>query len=131
MNLANFGGTMTGGSSKTLTPAGLYAGGKASFTTPDHSRLEPQVIDVLVKPATTTKTDPGVARAGIKVALANRETAEGCCDVKAGTVIIDVEVRWPLSQPQAVVDDAVKYLQSMVFATAFTDAVTKGILPTA
>jgi hypothetical protein len=121
---------MTGGATVVLTAAGLYAGGKASFTTPNHSRLEPQVIDFLVTPANTTPTSPGTARSGLKISLANRVETEGCCDVQAGTVIIDVGLRWPLSQPESVVDDAVAYLQALVFNTAFVDALKKGVLPT-
>jgi hypothetical protein len=129
MNLANVGGSMTGGATVVLTPAGLYAGGKASFTTPDHTRLTPEVIDFLVTPAQTTKDSPGVARSGLKIALASRVETEGCCDVQAGTVIIDVGLRWPLSQPESAVDDAIDLLQALVFNAAFTDALKKGILP--
>lgn len=129
MDLLNKGGTMTGGATVVLTPAGLYAGGKASYTTPDHTRLEPQVIDFLVTQAVAKGTDPGVARSGLKIALASRVETEGCCDVQAGTVIIDVGLRWPLSQPESVVDDAIDLLQALVFNAAFTDALKKGILP--
>lgn len=131
MNLANVGGTMTGGSTVVLTPAGLYSGGKAGFTNPDHTRLEPRTIDFLVRQAVPQGTNPGVARSGLKIAFANRETAEGCCDAKAGTVIIDVDFRWPLSQPEAVVDSALDYLRALVHTSAFADALKKGILPTA
>jgi hypothetical protein len=131
MNLLNYGGTMTGGSTVVLTPAGLYAGGKASYTTPSHERLTPQVVDFLVTPAVTSKSEPGTARSGLKVALANRVESEGCCNVQPGTVIIDVGFRWPLSQPESLVDDAIKYLQALVFTSAFVDACKKGTLPVA
>lgn len=129
MNLLNVGGTLTGGSTVVLTPAGLYAGGKASFTTPTHTRLEPEVIDFLVTPAKTSKTDPGVARSGLKISLANRVEEEGCCTVNAGTVIIDVGVRWPLGQPEAILDAAIQKLQALVFSQAFIDGAKKGVLP--
>lgn len=131
MNLLNEGGTLTGGATMVLTPAGLYAGGKASFTTPSHTRLTPQVVDFLVTQASTTKNDAGTARSGLKIALANRVESEGCCDVQSGTVIIDVGLRWPLSQPEAIVDDAISLLQALVFNTAFVDALKKGVLPVA
>lgn len=130
MNLLNVGGTLTGGSTVVLTPAGLSSGGKASYTTPEHSRLNPQVIDYLVKTPVTTSKDPGVARSGLKVALANRVEAEGCCNVQAGTVIIDVDARWPLSQPESLVDDAIELVRALVMSTAFADAIKKGVLPT-
>lgn len=129
MNVANVGGTMTGGTTLALTLIGL-TGGKASFATPTHSRLEPETVDFLVTPAVTNKTDPGVARSGLKISLANRLETEGCCGVQAGTVIIDVGLRWPLSQPESIVDTAIDLLQSLVFNTAFVDALKKGTLPT-
>lgn len=130
MNLANVGGSMTGGSTVTLTPAGLSAGGKADYTTPTHSQLEPEVISFFVTKPKPNGSDPGTARSGLKVSFASRTTEEGCCAPAAGTVIVDVSVRWPLSQPQAVLDSVIDYLQSLVFTSAFTDAITKGVLPT-
>jgi hypothetical protein len=131
MNLLNVGGSMTGGTTVVLSPAGLSAGGKASFTAPNHTRLEPEVIDFLVTPVkATSASDPGVARSGLKIAFANRVESEGCCGVQAGTVIFDVGMRWPLSQPEAVLDSAIQYLQALVFSTAFVDALKKGVLPT-
>lgn len=131
MNVANVGGTMTGGSTVALSASGLYAGGKAGFTTPDHTRLEPQTVDFLVRQAVPQGQNPGVARSGLKIAFANRETAEGCCDAKAGVVIIDVDMRWPLSQPETLVDSALSYLRALVHTSAFADALKKGVLPTA
>lgn len=127
--LVKIGATLTGGTDTTLSPAGLSAGGKATYTTPDHSRLAPEVIDFLVTAPTPSKTDPGVARSGLKIAFASRTTEEGCCSVSLGTVIVDVNFRWPLSQPESVVDDAIAYLKGLVYTTAFEDAVKKGILP--
>lgn len=129
MDITNVGGTLTGGSTVALASSGMSSQGKASYATPDHTRVEPRTVDFLVKQATTTANSPGVARSGIKIAFANRLEVEGCCDVKAGTVIIDVDVRWPLSQPETLVDDALSYLRALVHTTAFSDAVKKGILP--
>lgn len=123
------GGTLTGGTSTTLTPAGLSSGGKASYTAPGHTRLEPQLVDFLVKQAVVSKSEPGVARSGMKVAFANRVEAEGCCNVIPGTVICDVDIRWPLSQPETLVDDVIAYVRGLVWTTAFADAIKKGILP--
>lgn len=132
------GATLTGGSTAVLTPAGLSAGGKASYTTPEHTRLTPRVVDFLVSapvsPQVTKKNPnpaPGVARAGLKISFANRTTAEGCCDVQQGTFIVDLGVRWPLNQPETLADDAIEYIQGLVFTTAFVNAVKLGTLPTA
>jgi hypothetical protein len=54
---------------------------------------------------------------------------EGCCTVKAGAVIVDVNFRWNLNQPEAVADDVIAWLKGLVYTTAFSDALKKGILP--
>jgi hypothetical protein len=128
--LVKIGATLTGGSDVTLSPAGLSAGGKATYTTPDHTRLSPEVVDFLVTAPTSSKNDPGVARSGLKISYASRSQEEGCCSVSLGTVIIDVGFRWPLGQPEAVVDDAIAMLKGLVYTAAFSDALKKGVLPT-
>lgn len=127
--LGNVGGTLTGGASVNLTAASSFKDGKASFVTPSHTRLEGRIVDVLVTQARTTASDPGVARGGLKIAFSDRESVEGCCSVSQGTVIIDANVRWPLSQPEALVDEAIEYLQALVFAPEFISAVKRGVLP--
>lgn len=130
MNFAHLGGTLTGGTSVDLIPAGLSANGKSTYLAPGSNRLEPRTIDFFVTAPTTTKNDPGVARSGFKVAFANREVSEGCCNVAAGTVIIDVSVRWPLSQPQGVLDDAISYARSAIMSSEFNSSAIYGTLPT-
>lgn len=127
--VVKLGATLTGGTDTTLTSAGLSAGGKASFVAPDSTRLEPRLVDFLVKAPVTTQNQPGVARSGLKVSFASRMQASGCCDVQAGNVIVDLDFRWPLSQPETVVDDAIAYLKALVYTQEFADAVKKGILP--
>lgn len=124
----NLNPTVTGGTATTLTPAGNN-GGKASFVTPSSTRLQPQSVDVLTSSPTPSGQNPGVARGGLKVAFASRVTEEGCCTVNAGTIIADVSVRWPLSQPATVVDDVISWVRALVLSPQFADAVKKGILP--
>lgn len=123
------GATLTGGTDVVLASAGLSAGLKASFVTPDHTQLEPRVVDFSIVRPTTTKSDSGVARSALKIAFANRVEEEGCCNVNAGTVIIDVGIRWPLSQPDTLVDDTIAMLRGLVYHASFADAIKKGILP--
>jgi hypothetical protein len=130
MDLANVGGTMTGGSTVALTMSGMFAN-KVSYTTPTHTRLEPRTVDFFLTPSETTAKDPGVARAGLKIYFADRLQEEGCCTVAAGSVIVDVGIRWSLNQPDTLVDEALDYLQSAAFSAALSDAIKKGILPTA
>lgn len=129
LTIANVGGTMTGGASVALTYAGSPVSGKVTFVAPSHTRLAPREVSLTASPANTTPSDPGVARAALKVTFGDRETQEGCCNVQAGHVIIDVGVRWSLNQPEALADDAIEMVQALVFSAAFIDAVKKGILP--
>jgi hypothetical protein len=130
MNLANVGGSMTGGSTVVLTPAGLSANGKASYTTPSHTRLAPRTVDFLVTPTKISGVDPGTARSALRVYFADRTVAEGCCDTKVGSVIIEVSCKWSLNQPESLVDSAIDYLQSLVFDPAFVAGLKSGTLPT-
>lgn len=125
------GATLTGGSDVTLSPAG-YQPGHSTYTAPGHNRLEPETLDFYVRnPAKATAASPGTATTGVKISFANRMVEEGCCTVKAGTVVADLGIRWDLSQPETVVDDVISYLRGVVYSTAFVDAVKKGILPSA
>lgn len=123
------GATLSGGSTVVLSYAGNPVFGKASYTTSDHSRLAPRTVEFLQSPAKTTQSDPGVARGGLKIAFGDRQTTEGCCTVNQGTVIIDVGVRWPLNQPESLVDAAIELLRGLVYTPEFVQAVKNGILP--
>lgn len=127
--VVKLGATLTGGTDTTLVSAGLSAGGKASFVAPGHTQLTPHMVDLMVTAPTVTKTDSGVARSGIKVSYASRTAEEGCCTVQLGSVIFDVSARWPLSQPESVIDDALAMLKALVYTQAFADSIKQGILP--
>lgn len=129
MNI-NTGATLTGGATTVLSPAGLTPG-KSVFTGPNHTRVEPNTVEFTVSGGNPSGNNPGVARTGMKIAFANRLTEEGCCTAKAGSVIIDLGVRWSLDQPETLVDDAIAYLRALVYTTAFEDAVVKGVVPSA
>lgn len=129
VTLANVGGTTTGGASIALTSGGNSTGKRAVFYTPSHTRLAPREVDFLVEAAKTSNTDPGVARAGVRIYFANRDVQEGCCTVQSGGVTLEVSARWSLNQPDSVVADALDYLRSAVFSQQFEDAIIKGILP--
>lgn len=128
ITLAKFGGTMTGGAPATLSFQGTE-NGKAIFITSNHSRLTPETVEFLTTASKVSSSEPGVARAQLRITLADRETEEGCCTVKAGLVGIDVNVRWHMNQPETLVDEALKYVQSLVFSTEFADMIKKGTRP--
>lgn len=127
--LTNVGGTLTGGSTVNLSFAGNSTGTKASFLAPTSTRLAPKQVDFYSNPAKTSATDPGVARGGLKITFADRQATEGCCGVQAGSVIIDLGIRWSLNQPESLLDAALDYLQSAVFSAEFISAVKTGALP--
>lgn len=129
MNLAHVGGSLSGGATVVLTPAGLTAPGKSTFTVAGHTLLEPKTVDFLSTRPTVTASDPGTARNGLKIVLANRVEEEGCCTVKAGNVIVDLSLRWPLSQPESVVDEIISLLQALVFDAGFVNQLKTGVPP--
>jgi hypothetical protein len=130
MNIANVGGTLTGGATVALSPSGIQAG-KSVFVTPDHARLTPQIVQFTTTAPVTTAKDPGVARSGLQISFAGRVTEEGCCTVQQGAVVLDLGLRWSLNQPVELVDDVIDLLRGIVFNASFKDALVKGILPAA
>ena len=129
LTLPNNGGTQTGGTTVALSPAGKTANGKASFVLPTHTRLAAREVDFTVAAAKTTNADAGVARAGAKILLANRTESPTCCSVKAGSVIVDIGIRWSLNQDESLVDEAIDLAQAILYSKAFADAIKKGLLP--
>lgn len=129
LTLPNNGGTQTGGTNVALSSAGKTANGKASFVLPTHTRLAAREVDFTVAAAKTTNSDAGVARAGAKILLANRVESATCCSVKAGSVIIDIGIRWSLNQDESLVDEAIDIAQSILYTEAFANAIKKGLLP--
>jgi hypothetical protein len=131
LTVANVGGTLTGGASVVLSSAGVTGSGKSSFTMPDHTRLTPRVVDFYVTPVKSSKSDPGVARSGLKISLGDHEVVEGCCTNKQGSIIIDVGLRWSLEQPDTLIDTAIELLQALATADGvLADTLRKGALPT-
>jgi hypothetical protein len=122
------GASLTGGSTVVLSPAGLQPG-RSVFVAPGHTRLEPKTVEFTSSAPVTTAQNPGVARSGMKISLASRTEEEGCCTVQAGMVAIDLGLRWHLNQPESLVDDAIEYLQGLVFTAGFASALKAGILP--
>jgi hypothetical protein len=128
--IINISPTISGGTATTLTPAGLSAGNKASYTAPTHTRLEPRLVDFLVQAPSPQKNGvPGVGRNALKVNFASRTAEEGCCSVSAGSIIVDISVRWPLDQPEALLDSALEYAATLIRTDAFKDGAKKGTLP--
>lgn len=128
ITLTNVGGTLTGGSSLVLT-RGNTVGQKAMFYLPSHTRLSLREVDFVAQPASTTDKDAGVARASAKVVLANRIESEACCNVKSGSVILDIGIRWSLNQDSALVDEAIDIGEAVIRSDAFKDAIIKMFLP--
>jgi hypothetical protein len=129
-SLLNVGGTLTGGTTVALQNAGQNSStGKSVFYTPAHTRLAAREVDFYVGTAKTTNTDPGVARAGTRIMFANRDSVAGCCTAQSGSVIIDINARWSLNQPDTLVDEAIDYASSLINSPQFLEAIKKGFLP--
>lgn len=127
MNITE-GATLTGGSSVTLSPAGLLPG-RSSYIGPGHTRLEPETVEFSVSGGTPGAVKPGTAKTGVKITFANREVGEGCCSVTPGNVIANLGITWDLSQPESLVDELIARLRAIVYHSSFPDLVKKGIVP--
>lgn len=123
------GGTVSGGTDAVLASSGSNNPNKVTLLAPDSTRFEPKLVEFLTTAPVPQGQDLGTARAGIRIVFASRQDVEGCCTTKAGNVIFDGTIRWPLSQPVDVVDDVIDYIRGVVWSPAFREAIVKGVLP--
>lgn len=122
------GGTQSGGTAKTLTPAGVDANGRSRFAFPEHTALSQRLIVVGVKVQPVTKESLGAQEATVDLILTESAAAEGCCGTTTGGVYVNLKLRWSLNQPSTLVDTAIDYLQGAAFATFLEDAIKKGLM---
>lgn len=123
------GATLTGGATVALSPAGVQPG-KSVYVAPGNSRLAIRRVEFSATTGSSNGKDLGTARSGMKITFADREADDGCCTVKQGAVIIDLGLRWDLSQSEASAEAVLAYLQGLVFTTEFHDLLVKGNVPT-
>lgn len=124
------GATQTGGTDLVLTNTGDNKPGEVVLSPSTSTRLLPKVVKLFTNTPVTSGTNPGSARAGLRVILASRVTEEGCCTVTPGTLTIDLSVNWPLSQPESLVDEGIAQIRGLVFSPEFVALVKSGRLPT-
>lgn len=123
------GATLSGGTNVVAVNNGTSGEGSNTFALPTNTRLLPRTIKFFTNIPATTASNPGTARAGARMILGNRVSEEGCCTVTPGTVIVNVDVAWPLSQPAALVDEAIAELRALVYTDEFAALVKNGMLP--
>lgn len=124
------GATQSGGDSVVFNNNGRSAGNEVTLSKSGSSLLMPRDIKMRVTIPATTSTNPGTLRAGVRLILGNRvEPEDGCCTVVAGTVIADINVSWPLSQPDMLVDELIEEIRGLVYTDAFVNLIKQGALP--
>lgn len=128
MSTLTIGGTQSGGTSKTLTPAGQDNSGRVRYAFPEHTALTQRLLVVGVKAQPVSKTSLGTQEATVDISLKDSATSESCCSTVAGGVFINVKMRWDLNQPESLVDTALDYLQGAAFAAFLEDAIKKGLI---
>lgn len=128
MSTLSIGGTQSGGTSKTLTPAGQDKSGRYRFAFPEHTALSQRLMTVGVKNQPVTKTSLGSQTALIDFALTDSSASATCCDTQTGGVFVNLKVTWSLNQPSTLVDTALDYLQGAAFAVFLEDAIKKGLV---
>lgn len=128
MSALTIGGSQTGGTSKTLTPAGQDNSGRYRFVFPEHTALSHRILTVGVKAKPVTKDSLGTQEVTFDLALTEAAASEGCCGTQQGGVYINTKVVHHLNQPTTLVDMAIDYFQGVAFATFLEDAIKKGIV---
>lgn len=127
MSALTIGGTQTGGTSKTLTPAGVDSSGRYRYVFPEHTALSQRGFVIGTKVGPVTKDSLGFQEATVDFALTDSAPSETCCSTVSGGVYINLKIRWSLNQPSTLVDLGLDYLQGMAFASQLEDAIKKGI----
>lgn len=132
MSLAvpNVGGTLTGGTSKTLTYIGSPVLGKSSYLVGGSSVLAPRSVDFTQSVVKASASDIGRIKAGVKVQGTNRLESEGCCSTTVGSVIADLSLSWNLSMPESLFDEEYDLLVAILADPATKAAVKDGTLGT-
>lgn len=125
----NIGGSFTGGTPTVLTSVGGSQPGQSLLQFPTSSRLTPRQLKLISNTPVTNRSNPGTVRTSARFILGNRVESEGCCTVTAGTVIGEINVTWPLSQPDTLIDDLVDMMRAYVMTSAFVDQIKRGTLP--
>lgn len=123
------GGTQSGTTDIAFTSVGGAPQNQTILRAPTDTRLMPRQIKFITNTPTTTSANPGNARSTVRFILGNRVEEAGCCDVKAGTVTVDLVVNWPMSQPDTLVDEVVAWLQGLAYNSALPSLIKSGVLP--
>lgn len=121
--------TITGGTDAIYTYAG-YTNNRHTFVSPDNTHLSPQRLEISAQGPVSTKQSIGTASATQKITFGTREESEGCCGVIDGYVVGDLKLRWNLTQPESVLDDAIVALRAWVNNPLFVQAIKTGVIPT-
>lgn len=128
MSALTIGGTQSGGTSKTLVPAGSDTSGRVRFAFPEHTALSRRMMTVGVKTQPVTKDSLGAQEATVDFELTESGPSETCCSTQTGGVYVNLKIRYSLNQDATLVDTALDYLQGAAFATFLEDAVKKGLI---
>lgn len=123
------GGSRTGTTDIAFTSVGGSPVNQTILRAPTDSRLLPRQIKFITNTPNTSSTNPGNARSTVRFVLGNRVESETCCDVKAGTVTVDLVVNWPLNQPDSLVDELISWLQGLAYNSALPSLIKNGVLP--
>lgn len=120
--------TITGGTDYVFTAAGFNAG-RQQYVGATNTHLTPTRLELSTGSPVETKNGPGTASSLTKITVGSRIVSEGCCTALNGNTVVDIKVRWNLSQPEAELDAAISYARAWVNSTAFVDAIKSGVKP--
>ena len=123
------GGTQSGTTDIAFTSVGGAPQNQTILRAPTDTRLVPRQIKFITNTPNTSSANPGTARSTVRFILGNRVESETCCDVKAGTLTVDIVIAWPLNQPESLIDEAVLWFQGLAYNTSLPALIRSGVLP--
>lgn len=131
MNLLNVGGTLTGGTTVALTPAGISPG-RSVFVGPDHSRNRTDVVTLTANstPSNAKTGAAGVGRIGTQMKQSIPiAPADGCCTSATAEIQFDTSVKVNSLADDTALDAAIDRYRALVYTAAWKTAVKSLILP--
>lgn len=123
------GGTREATTPLVLKDVGNGTVGEREYRLPTSTLTTPRIVKIKSIAPVTTSANPGKSKTTVRVLLGNRVTDENCCSVTPGTVIVDLSVDWPLTQPVALIDDVISILQGLAYSDELPELLKQGILP--
>lgn len=126
-SIANVGGSLTGGATVVLVPAGI-SGSKSSYQVTGSTRAVPKLVAFVSVPSQTTKTGTSNARSEFKVTIGEDISEEGCCATVIPLFILDLGARIPNGISATTIEEGLNLAAAMLLDSGVRSMFTTGLL---